>query len=107
MRGMARRASASASCRRADRYALPQLAMAEPKQLIVTPSRWSSSHTRSNSASSRSCRFLPPTLRASMNLHPSARVARIWPDKSGARLVREPGQIHEPGPVQALVRPFK
>ena len=56
---------------------VPQLAMAEAKQLIRTPAASRASQARSNSSSGRSWIIVPFTWRASMCVQPSSRVAEI------------------------------
>ena len=83
MRGIARRASASEVSNGSSIF-LPQLAMADPKQLTPTPAACRRAQTRSNSASGRSWMFFPPTPRDSMNDQPNSLVALICSSMSFA-----------------------
>ena len=83
MRGTARAISSSVMSN-GSVIRLPQLAMAEPKQLTLTPAASSASQAASKASSGMSWMFAPSMLRLSMLAHPSSLVARIWPARSAA-----------------------
>ena len=91
MRGIARRTcSMSFSKSASDSMLLPQLAMAEPKQLIFTPDAASLAATSSNASSERSWMLTPSMLRDSMLDHPSPFVTAIWSSIPGAASSAKP-----------------